>query len=227
MDQDREQKLAFAESTSCVADRLFQLQSLQSENTSLRRQVTTNIYQIPSGSDYPDPSSPSALKRRQSSRASRPMSMYETGSGLKPYLPKGETPYPEEGIPTLQPFPPHVSKTCSLLSFAISSPLPCFHHCPSCLHPVCKPFFLPFFIFSLIVFLPHLPLSAVLAASKTAIKKTKQRQPNKKQKISPCRGLRCNQSRLLLSRYIFQPLLSTHLLFTGVLLVCQTIFVVH
>ncbi|KAF3695815.1 ARF GTPase-activating protein GIT2 [Channa argus] len=86
------------------------LQSLQCENTSLRRQVTTNIYQIPSGSDYPDPSSPSALKRRQSVRASRPMSMYETGSGLKPYLPKGETPYPEEGIPTLQPFPPHASK---------------------------------------------------------------------------------------------------------------------
>uniref|UniRef100_A0A4W5M4N7 G protein-coupled receptor kinase interacting ArfGAP 2a n=1 Tax=Hucho hucho TaxID=62062 RepID=A0A4W5M4N7_9TELE len=46
-------------------------------------------------------------------RASRPMSMsiYETGSGLKPYLPKGDTPYPEEGVPTLQPFlPPHVSK---------------------------------------------------------------------------------------------------------------------
>uniref|UniRef100_A0A3Q1CDA7 Arf-GAP domain-containing protein n=1 Tax=Amphiprion ocellaris TaxID=80972 RepID=A0A3Q1CDA7_AMPOC len=86
------------------------LHSLQSENTSLRRQVTTNIYQIPSGTDYPDPSSPSALKRRQSARASRPMSMYETGSGLKPYLPKGETPYPEEGIPTLQPFPPHASK---------------------------------------------------------------------------------------------------------------------
>ncbi|XP_035515089.1 ARF GTPase-activating protein GIT2a isoform X9 [Morone saxatilis] len=86
------------------------LQSLQSENISLRRQVTTNIYQIPSGSDYPDPSSPSALKRRQSARASRPMSMYETGSGLKPYLPKGESPYPEEGIPTLQPFPPHATK---------------------------------------------------------------------------------------------------------------------
>uniref|UniRef100_A0A8D3C408 G protein-coupled receptor kinase interacting ArfGAP 2a n=1 Tax=Scophthalmus maximus TaxID=52904 RepID=A0A8D3C408_SCOMX len=102
------------------------LQSLQSENTSLRRQVPTNVYQIPSGSDYPDPSSPSALKRRQSALASRPMSMYETGSGLKPYLPKGEPSYPEEGIPTLQPFPPHVSKnvskTCSLLSFAISSP---------------------------------------------------------------------------------------------------------
>ncbi|XP_068166018.1 ARF GTPase-activating protein GIT2a isoform X6 [Antennarius striatus] len=86
------------------------LQTLQSENVSLRRQVPTHIYQIPSGSDYPDPSSPSALKRRQSARASRPMSMYETGSGLKPYLPKGEPPYPEEGIPTLQPFPPHASK---------------------------------------------------------------------------------------------------------------------
>uniref|UniRef100_A0AAQ5XXS2 Arf-GAP domain-containing protein n=1 Tax=Amphiprion ocellaris TaxID=80972 RepID=A0AAQ5XXS2_AMPOC len=96
------------------------LHSLQSENTSLRRQVTTNIYQIPSGTDYPDPSSPSALKRRQSARASRPMSMYETGSGLKPYLPKGETPYPEEGIPTLQPFPPHVSKTWVLAERLIS-----------------------------------------------------------------------------------------------------------
>nr|XP_020505395.1 ARF GTPase-activating protein GIT2 isoform X4 [Labrus bergylta] len=86
------------------------LQSLKSENTSLRRQVTTNIYQVPSGSDYPDPSSPSALKRRQSARASRPMSMYETGSGLKPFHPKGENPYPEEALPNLQPFPPHAPK---------------------------------------------------------------------------------------------------------------------
>ncbi|XP_024131826.1 ARF GTPase-activating protein GIT2a isoform X5 [Oryzias melastigma] len=86
------------------------LQSLQNENTSLRRQVTTNIYHTPSGADYPDPSSPSALKRRQSARASRPMSMYETGSGLKPYLPKGESHYTEEGVPTLQPFSPHTPK---------------------------------------------------------------------------------------------------------------------
>ncbi|XP_047447833.1 ARF GTPase-activating protein GIT2a isoform X2 [Mugil cephalus] len=99
------------------------LQSLQSENTSLRRQVTANIYQIPSGTDYPDPSSPSALKRRQSARASRPMSMYETGSGLKPYLPKGETPYPEEGIPTLQPFPPHTERGAFVTT---SSSLPSF-----------------------------------------------------------------------------------------------------
>ncbi|XP_042344897.1 ARF GTPase-activating protein GIT2a isoform X3 [Plectropomus leopardus] len=99
------------------------LQSLQSENTSLRRHIPTNIYQIPSGSDYPDPSSPSALKRRQSARASRPMSMYETGSGLKPYVPKGETPYPEEGIPTLQPFPPHTERGAFVTT---SSSLPSF-----------------------------------------------------------------------------------------------------
>ncbi|XP_017269403.1 ARF GTPase-activating protein GIT2a isoform X13 [Kryptolebias marmoratus] len=100
----------------------IKLQSLQSENISLRRQVTTNMYQTPSGPDYPAPSSPSALKRRQSARASRPMSMYETGSGLKPYLPKGETPYPEEGLPTLQPFPPHVKRA----AFVTSSSLPSF-----------------------------------------------------------------------------------------------------
>nr|XP_049618159.1 ARF GTPase-activating protein GIT2a isoform X1 [Syngnathus scovelli] len=99
------------------------LQCLQSENTSLRRQVTANIYQIPSTSDYPDPASPSALKRRQSARASRPMSMYETGSGLKPYLPKGESPYPEEAIPTLHPFPPHKEKGAFVTT---SSSLPSF-----------------------------------------------------------------------------------------------------
>ncbi|XP_072290183.1 ARF GTPase-activating protein GIT2a isoform X10 [Eucyclogobius newberryi] len=86
------------------------LQSLQTENSSLRRQVPTSHYQSPSNSEYPDPSSPSAHKRRQSSRASRPMSMYETGSGLKPYVPKGEMPYPEEALLTLQPFTPHASK---------------------------------------------------------------------------------------------------------------------
>uniref|UniRef100_A0A8C7YPG3 G protein-coupled receptor kinase interacting ArfGAP 2a n=1 Tax=Oryzias sinensis TaxID=183150 RepID=A0A8C7YPG3_9TELE len=87
------------------------LQSLQNENTSLRRQVTTNIY---------------PLKRRQSARANRPMSMYETSSGLKPYLPKGESHYTEEGVPTLQPFSAHVSTTCSLLFFALPSLLLCF-----------------------------------------------------------------------------------------------------
>ncbi|XP_032054779.1 ARF GTPase-activating protein GIT2 isoform X5 [Aythya fuligula] len=86
------------------------LQTLQSENTNLRRQATTNIYQVQSGSDYTDPTNNSSLKRRPSARGSRPMSMYETGSGQKPYLPMGEVPYPEESITRLQPFPPHASK---------------------------------------------------------------------------------------------------------------------
>ncbi|XP_035196073.1 ARF GTPase-activating protein GIT2 isoform X6 [Oxyura jamaicensis] len=86
------------------------LQTLQSENTNLRRQATTNIYQVQTGSEYTDPTNNSSLKRRPSARGSRPMSMYETGSGQKPYLPMGEVPYPEESITRLQPFPPHASK---------------------------------------------------------------------------------------------------------------------
>ncbi|XP_028851037.1 ARF GTPase-activating protein GIT2a isoform X9 [Denticeps clupeoides] len=74
------------------------LQSLQSENSSLRRQGPTQI--CPSS----DP------KRRPSTRVSRPISMYETGSSLKPSLPKGETPYPEEVAPTPQTFFPHIGK---------------------------------------------------------------------------------------------------------------------
>lgn len=112
---------------SPTAKHFFQLQTLQSENTNLRRQATTNIYQVQSGSEYPDPSSNSSLKRRPSARGSRPMSMYETGSGQKPYLPMGEVTYPEENITRLQPFPPHVSKTAAasalplMFSFPTSS----------------------------------------------------------------------------------------------------------
>uniref|UniRef100_A0A8C0BV39 GIT ArfGAP 2 n=2 Tax=Buteo TaxID=30396 RepID=A0A8C0BV39_9AVES len=86
------------------------LQTLQSENTNLRRQATTNIYQVQTGPEYTDPANNSSLKRRPSARGSRPMSMYETGSGQKPYLPMGEVTYPEESITRLQPFPPHASK---------------------------------------------------------------------------------------------------------------------
>lgn len=39
------------------------------------------------------------------------MSMYETGSGQKPYLPMGEASHPEESKTRLQPFPAHVSST--------------------------------------------------------------------------------------------------------------------
>ncbi|KAM3826161.1 ARF GTPase-activating protein GIT2 isoform 2-T2 [Vipera latastei] len=75
------------------------LQTLQSENTSLRRQATPNPHPAPAGSEYTDRSS----VRRPSLRGSRPMSMYETGSAQKPYLP------PEEHTaPRLQLF--HMSR---------------------------------------------------------------------------------------------------------------------
>ncbi|XP_039361253.1 ARF GTPase-activating protein GIT2 isoform X5 [Mauremys reevesii] len=99
------------------------LQTLQSENTNLRRQATTNIYQVQTGSEYTDPSNHSSLKRRPSARGSRPMSMYETGSGQKPYLPMGEVTYPEESITRLQPFPPHIGRSAFVTS---SSSLPSF-----------------------------------------------------------------------------------------------------
>ncbi|NXC21160.1 GIT2 protein, partial [Corythaeola cristata] len=106
-----------------TAKHFFQLQTLQSENTNLRRQATTNIYQGQTGSEYTDPANNSSLKRRPSARGSRPMSMYETGSGQKPYLPMGEVTYPEESITRLQPFPPHIGRSAFVTS---SSSLPSF-----------------------------------------------------------------------------------------------------
>ncbi|XP_072921942.1 ARF GTPase-activating protein GIT2a isoform X2 [Hemitrygon akajei] len=99
------------------------LQTLQSENTTLKRQVTTNIYQVPTCSEYPGPSNPSSLKRRPSARGSRPMSMYETGSGQKAYLPMGDVTYPEDSISGLQPFPQHIGRSAFVTS---SSSLPSF-----------------------------------------------------------------------------------------------------
>ncbi|XP_056677561.1 ARF GTPase-activating protein GIT2 isoform X6 [Monodelphis domestica] len=102
---------------------LMKLLTLQSENSTLRRQATTHLSQVAPGSEYSDPSSPSSLKRRPSTRGSRPMSMYETGSGQKPYLPLGEVAYPEESVARLQPFPPHIGRSASVTS---SSSLPSF-----------------------------------------------------------------------------------------------------
>ncbi|KAM3938099.1 ARF GTPase-activating protein GIT2 isoform 3-T3 [Leptodactylus fuscus] len=99
------------------------LQTLQCENTNLRRQATTNLYQVPAGSEYTDLPNPPSLKRRPSGRGSRPMSMYETGSAQKPYLPMGEVTYPEESIKRLQPFPPHIGRSAYVTS---SSSLPSF-----------------------------------------------------------------------------------------------------
>ncbi|OWK14188.1 GIT2 [Cervus elaphus hippelaphus] len=103
------------------------LQTLQSENSNLRKQATTNIYQVQTGSEYTDTSNHSSLKRRPSARGSRPMSMYETGSGQKPYLPMGEVNHPEESRTRLQPFPAHVSNTISASAlYSLSSLTPAF-----------------------------------------------------------------------------------------------------
>ncbi|XP_056384850.1 ARF GTPase-activating protein GIT2 isoform X2 [Hyla sarda] len=99
------------------------LQTLQCENTNLRRQASTNLYQVPTGPEYTDLANPPSLKRRPSGRGSRPMSMYETGSAQKPYLPMGEVTYPEESIKRLQPFPPHIGRSAFVTS---SSSLPSF-----------------------------------------------------------------------------------------------------
>nr|XP_048305695.1 ARF GTPase-activating protein GIT2 isoform X2 [Myodes glareolus] len=99
------------------------LQTLQSENSSLRKQATTNACQVQTGPDYPDTSSHSSLKRRPSARGSRPISMYETGSGQKPYLPMGEANRPEENRTRLQPFPAHIGRSALVTS---SSSLPSF-----------------------------------------------------------------------------------------------------
>uniref|UniRef100_A0A2K6FAC8 GIT ArfGAP 2 n=1 Tax=Propithecus coquereli TaxID=379532 RepID=A0A2K6FAC8_PROCO len=99
------------------------LQTLQSENSNLRKQATTNIYQVQTGSEYTDPSNHSSLKRRPSARGSRPMSMYETGSGQKAYLPMGEASRPEESRTRLQPFPAHIGRSALVTS---SSSLPSF-----------------------------------------------------------------------------------------------------
>ncbi|XP_039099785.1 ARF GTPase-activating protein GIT2 isoform X3 [Hyaena hyaena] len=102
---------------------LMKLQTLQSENSNLRKQATTNIYQVQTGSEYTDTSNHSSLKRRPSARGSRPMSMYETGSGQKPYLPMGEANHPEESRTRLQPFPAHIGRSALVTS---SSSLPSF-----------------------------------------------------------------------------------------------------
>ncbi|XP_069922136.1 ARF GTPase-activating protein GIT2 isoform X14 [Oryctolagus cuniculus] len=99
------------------------LQTLQSENSNLRKQATTNTCQVQTGSEYPDTSNHSSLKRRPSARGSRPMSMYETGSGQNPYLPMGEVSHPEESRTRLQPFPAHIGRSALVTS---SSSLPSF-----------------------------------------------------------------------------------------------------
>ncbi|XP_062822636.1 ARF GTPase-activating protein GIT2 isoform X2 [Anolis carolinensis] len=103
-------KTALAASEAKI-QQLMKLQTLQSENSTLRRQA--NPYAAAPGSDHPDPGGPVSLTRRPCSArggvsGSRPMSMYETGSAPKAYLPLD----PEETFtsPRLQPFPSHATK---------------------------------------------------------------------------------------------------------------------
>ncbi|KAH0625663.1 hypothetical protein JD844_015257 [Phrynosoma platyrhinos] len=64
--------------------KIMQKKTLQSENTTLRRQATTNAYPAAPGSEYADAGSHVSLIRRPSARSSsRPMSMYETGLSRK------------------------------------------------------------------------------------------------------------------------------------------------
>ncbi|KAM5238106.1 ARF GTPase-activating protein GIT2 isoform 3-T3 [Ctenodactylus gundi] len=110
------------ETSASTANRQ-KLQTLQSENSSLRKQATANVCQVQAGSERPDTSNHASLKRRPSARGSRPMSMYETGSGQKPYLPMGEATHPEESRTRLQPFPAHIGRSAFVTS---SSSLPSF-----------------------------------------------------------------------------------------------------
>lgn len=118
--------LLAVEKHSPTAKHFFQLQTLQSENSNLRKQASTKIYQVQTGSEYPDTSNHSSLKRRPSARGSRPMSMYETGSGQKAYLPVGEANHPEESRTRLQPFPAHVSTTTGASPAPLCSLPPAF-----------------------------------------------------------------------------------------------------
>ena len=81
----------------CVSLSPSQLSYLQDENSGLRWQAPTNSVAPP------DP------VRRPAVRGGRAMSMYETGSGLKQYHPRGEAPRPNASTLTLQPLPPDVS----------------------------------------------------------------------------------------------------------------------
>ncbi|KAJ6656623.1 hypothetical protein lerEdw1_003510 [Lerista edwardsae] len=85
------------------------LQTLQSENSSLRRQPPPGAGQ---GPEPREAGGPSPSKWRPAARSSsRPMSMYETGSVPKPYLPLPPSSCPEEGaVSRLQPFPLHASR---------------------------------------------------------------------------------------------------------------------
>ncbi|XP_072514533.1 ARF GTPase-activating protein GIT2b isoform X2 [Salminus brasiliensis] len=74
------------------------LNSLQNENSSLKWQGANSL------------GHPQDPQRRVAPRGGRAMSMYETGSGLKHYHPRGDGSHPDPGGLTLQPLPPNGSR---------------------------------------------------------------------------------------------------------------------
>uniref|UniRef100_A0A668ADH7 G protein-coupled receptor kinase interacting ArfGAP 2b n=1 Tax=Myripristis murdjan TaxID=586833 RepID=A0A668ADH7_9TELE len=87
----------------------LQLNSLQTENTTLR-------WQTPSGPQHIQDAS-----ARHPARGGRPMSMYETGSSLRQYPHRGEASCQEDGL-VLHPFPTNVSteSTVALITIHIA-----------------------------------------------------------------------------------------------------------
>ncbi|XP_051539073.1 ARF GTPase-activating protein GIT2-like isoform X11 [Myxocyprinus asiaticus] len=86
------------------------LNSLQNENSSLKWQTPNSLGR------------PQDLPHRAPPRGCRAMSMYETGSSLRQYHPRGETVHPDTNL-TLQPLPSNIGKGPSVTAF---SSLPSF-----------------------------------------------------------------------------------------------------
>uniref|UniRef100_A0A672P954 ARF GTPase-activating protein GIT2-like n=1 Tax=Sinocyclocheilus grahami TaxID=75366 RepID=A0A672P954_SINGR len=86
------------------------LNSLQNENSTLKWHTPNSLAR------------PQDLPHRAPPRGCRAMSMYETGSGLRQYLPRGETICPDTTL-TLQPLPSNIGKGPPVTAF---SSLPTF-----------------------------------------------------------------------------------------------------
>uniref|UniRef100_A0A671PC67 ARF GTPase-activating protein GIT2-like n=1 Tax=Sinocyclocheilus anshuiensis TaxID=1608454 RepID=A0A671PC67_9TELE len=86
------------------------LNSLQNENSTLKWHTPNSLAR------------PQDLPHRAPPRGCRAMSMYETGSGLRQYLPRGETVCPDTTL-TLQPLPSNIGKGPPVTAF---SSLPTF-----------------------------------------------------------------------------------------------------
>uniref|UniRef100_A0A8C1SWL1 G protein-coupled receptor kinase interacting ArfGAP 2b n=1 Tax=Cyprinus carpio TaxID=7962 RepID=A0A8C1SWL1_CYPCA len=82
------------------------LNSLQNENSTLKWQTPNSLAR------------PQDLPHRAAPRGCRAMSMYETGSGLRQYHPRGETVCPDTTL-TLQPLPSNVSTSQTKLVVAL------------------------------------------------------------------------------------------------------------